>query len=112
MNKPKSFGKIIVVVSTFILLLFPFNIHSLAEEEKPNYHIPEGIYIEMTREFYEALKEESNRRSKTYSNDSSLEYLKQISINSKFMVETNLQVIKLQEEILSILESLLDEKKK
>ena len=112
MNKSKQFGKIIQGASIFILLFSPFNIYSLAEEEKPTYHVPEGLYIEMTREFYEALKEETNSGLKKYSNDPSLEYLKQISISSRFMVETNLQIIRHQERILFLLEFLLDEKKK
>ena len=104
--------QVLPVLFFLILLLCPFGNHSLAEEENPNYHAPEGLYIKMTREFYEALKEDSNSGLKTYSNNASLLYLKQISINSRFMVETNLQIIKQQEQILFLLQTLLDDKKK
>ena len=72
-----------------------------------NYGLPQGIYIDLTREFYEALKAEGNNGNKTYTNDISQEYLRQIAVSAKFMVETNLRILKNQEKIINLLQSLL-----
>ena len=74
--------------------------------------VPEGVYIELTRDFYEALKEDSYRGTKTYSNDPSTEYLKQISISARFMVETNLNILRQQERIIQLLHTHLGKKNK
>ena len=75
-------------------------------------YLPEGIYIELTKDFYEALRGEGSKGTKVYTNDPSNEYLKQIAISTRFMVETNLQILKQQETIIQLLHSLLEDKKK
>jgi len=65
----------------------------------------EGVYIDLTKDFYQALKEEGGPGSKTYSNDPSLGYLREISIASRFMVETTLQILKGQDRIIQALDS-------
>ena len=72
--------------------------------------VPEGVYIDLTRDFYEALKRDGGD-SKVYSNDPSDQYLRQIAVSAKFMVETNLQILKQQEEIRLLLRELLSNKK-
>lgn len=74
-----------------------------------NYQVPEGVYIRLTKDFYEALK---NQGSKVYTNNPSDEYLKQIAISTKFMVETNLEILKQQEKMNTMLDSLFKNKKK
>ena len=74
--------------------------------------VPEGVYIELTRDYYEALKDMGKGSAKVYSNDLSSEYLKEISISSKFMVETNLEILKQQERIIDLLRSVLDKRRK
>jgi len=74
----------------------------------PKYHIPEGVYIDLTKDFYEALKNEGDTGSRVYSSDLSTEYLKQISISTRFMVETNLQILRQQEHIMHMLQNILD----
>ena len=59
---------------------------------------------------YEALKEDNYRGTKSYSNDPSTEYLKQISISARFMVETNLNILRQQERIIQLLHSYLKKK--
>jgi len=76
------------------------------QETGSNIHVPEGIYIELTKEFYQALRGEGDRGTKAYSNDPSIKYLRQISISAKFIVETNLQILKQQERIIQLLQSL------
>lgn len=77
---------------------------SSAEDGFRKKGVPEGVYIDLTRDFYETLREEG-RTTKTYSNDPSSEYLRQIAVSTRFMVETNLQIIRLQEQILRLLEA-------
>ncbi len=77
-----------------------------AEDDGIKGRIPEGVYIELTKEFYEALQNNGYGGIKTYSNDPSRDYLKQIAISTRFMVETNLQILKQQEKMIQLLEDL------
>ncbi len=83
-----------------------------AQDEGKKYQIPEGVYIKLTKDFYEALKNEGSGGAKVYTNDPSDEYLKQIAISTKFMVETNLEILKQQESMNQMLNSLLKSRKK
>ena len=83
-----------------------------AQDSGSNFNVPKGVYIDLTRDFYEALRDEGHGGEKLYDNDPSTEYLREISISSRFMVETNLQILKQQERILQLLQSLLNDKKK
>ena len=78
----------------------------VAKDDRVRDRIPEGVYIELTEEFYEALRNNGYGGSKTYSNDPSKDYLKQIAISTRFMVETNLQILKHQEKMILLLENL------
>ena len=82
-----------------------------AEDGRIKGRIPKGVYIELTKEFYEALQNNGYGGTKTYSNDPSKDYLKQIAISTRFMVETNLQILKQQEKMIQLLEDLNGEKK-
>ena len=77
-----------------------------AKDDRIKGRIPEGVYIELTDEFYEALRNNGYGGSKTYSNDPSKDYLKQIAISTRYMVETNLQILKHQEKMIQLLENL------
>ncbi len=83
-----------------------------AQDAGNKYQIPEGVYIKLTKDFYEALKNEGAGGTKVYTNDPSDEYLKQIAISTKFMVETNLEILKQQESMNQMLNTLLKGKKK
>lgn len=65
----------------------------------------EGVYVDLTSDFYKALREEGGANTRNYTNDMSLTHLREISISTRFMVETNLQVLKNQERIIRLLES-------
>ena len=82
------------------------------QETDSKIHVPEGVYIELTKELYQALRNEGDRGTKVYSNNPSTEYLKQISISTRLTVETNLQILKQQERIIQLLQSLQGDKKK
>jgi hypothetical protein len=75
------------------------------QADNPPYRMPEGVYLKLTKEFYEALKAEGEEGVKVYSNDPYKEYLRQIAVASRYMVETNLQMLKNQERIIKLLES-------
>ena len=66
----------------------------------------EGVRIELTREFYEALQQEGGTGSRTYSNDPRNDYLRRIAVSSEFAVKTNLTIIQQQERIIQLLEGL------
>lgn len=83
-----------------------------AQDKNSGIHVPEGVYIKLTKEFYEALKDEGSKGAEVYTNDPSTEYLKQISISARFMVETNLLILRQQERLIQLLHSFLEQKKK
>jgi hypothetical protein len=74
--------------------------------------IPRGVYIDLTRDFYEALKNEGHVGATVYTNEPSMEYLRQISISARFMVESNLQILKQQERIIQLIQAFLNEKRR
>lgn len=76
-----------------------------------NFNIPEGVKIDLDNEFYQALKEESNLSTKRLSNKMSDEYLRQIAVATKYMVESNLQVLKQQERMIGLLETIAKARK-
>ncbi len=59
------------------------------------------ITIELTEDFYRALR---NEEAKTYTTERQDEYLRQIAVSTRFMVETNLRIIEQQARIIELLE--------
>lgn len=59
------------------------------------------VTIELTEDFYRALR---NEGTKTYSTERENEYLRQIAVSTKFMVETNLRIIEQQSRMIELLE--------
>ena len=74
------------------------SIPAFAGDDTHRYHIPEGVYIEMDSDFYQVIKDEGQRGTRTYTNDPKMLYLRQILVN--------------QERILKLLQKLLDTKQK
>ena len=93
-----------------VILCMPVMVYSQETDYKNR--IPEGIYMELTKDFYKALRDEASSGTKTYTNDPSKKYLKQIAISTRFMVETNLQILRQQEKMIRLLDSLLEDRKK
>ncbi len=77
---------------------------SFSQDPGSRFPVPDGVYVDLTRDFYKALREEG-ANTRTYTDDMSLTHLREISISTRFMVETNLQVLKNQERIIRLLES-------
>jgi hypothetical protein len=98
------------------LLLGLFTLLSVrvqAREADSPYPPSAGVYIDLTRDFYQALQEDGSRGSeRVYSNEMSYEYLRQISVSARFMVETNLQILRQQERVIQLLERVLEQGKK
>lgn len=97
---------IIFFVGAFLAVLIMIPSTLYAKDDRVRDRIPEGVYINLTQEFYEALRNNGYEGSKTYSNDPSTDYLKQIAISTRFMVETNLQILRHQEKMIRLLENL------
>jgi hypothetical protein len=79
-----------------------------ADNVSQQYRLPKGVYVDLSREFYEALRGIPNGGEKRYTNSPGDEYLRQIAVSSTFMVRTNLQLLKQQERIIQLLESIRD----
>ena len=105
-------GRYIVLAGSLLvlILLAPLVVH--AQEKNKGIVVPGGVYIKLTEDFYKALRAEGAGEAKIYSNDPSTEYLKEISISSRFTVETNLQILRNQERIIQLLQSILKNKRK
>jgi hypothetical protein len=66
------------------------------------------IHLDLTRQYYDALRRADNARTRHLSTDRSDRYLEQIAISTRFMVETNLRLLKEQAEIKALLRELLN----
>ena len=104
--------KAMIFITLMILLIVSPEAQTGSKENHEKIRLPENVYIELTREFYEAMKNKEHGGQMVYSNDPSLEYLREISVSSRFIVETNLQILKQQERIISLLQILTEKKSK
>jgi len=102
----RNFGALLAGALLGVILSTPVVLYS------QDNRIPEGVYIKLTKDFYEALKNEGSQGTKVYSNNPSSDHLKEIAISTRFMVETNLEILKQQERINQMLHSLLKDRGK
>jgi len=102
----KLFTKVLCVSALVLTLGCGITVYCIAQDSGSGKDLPEGVYLKLNREFYESLSSNKN----TYSNNKSAEYLREISISSRFIVETNLQIVKQQEEIIRLLKTIADKK--
>lgn len=103
-------GMFLAGVTLGVIFLGPITAYS--RDTNSGYQIPEGVYIKLSKEFYDAIKNDHSTGTKVYTNDPSIEYLKQIAISTRFLVETNLEILKQQEKMIELLHSLPVNKKK
>jgi hypothetical protein len=80
------------------------------QQKQPVYNRGEGVSLYLTEDFYRALRDENASGEKVYSNKASDEYLRQIAVSAKFMVETNIQILKQQETVIQLLQSISEKK--
>jgi hypothetical protein len=86
-------------------LLLIWVLPSAAQESKTRHGIPEGVFVNITKDFYREL-EKPEAGERVYGTNRSDEYLRQISVSTKYMVETNLRIINQQEKIIELLEAI------
>jgi hypothetical protein len=98
------------VASVFVIIPSALR-ETRAESATRQHRLPQRVYVDLTREFYEALQGTTEGGEKVYSNSMSDEYLRQIAVSSTFTVRTNLQIIKQQERIIQLLQSILNKEK-
>ena len=65
------------------------------------------LHLDLTRQFYEALQQADNGKTRSLGTNSSETYLQQIAVSTRFMVETNLRLLKEQAEIRALLRELV-----
>jgi hypothetical protein len=75
--------------------------HQAAGAESGSKKQHHKVTIELTEEFYRALR---NEGTKTYTTDRQDEYLRRIAVSTKFMVDTNLRIIEQQARMIELLE--------
>ncbi len=69
----------------------------------------EAIYLELTKDFYEALRHEGDRSATVYTNDPSAMHLREIAVSTRFLVQTNLEILRQQETLIQLLRRLIEE---
>jgi hypothetical protein len=99
-----SKGRLLIVCFVAGALLVSVSAAPVAGQEK-GAHAKIPVEVLMTESFYRALK---NEGGKTYTTSKSEDYLRRIAVSARFMVETNLEVIKQQARIIELLEDLRD----
>ena len=101
----KTTKKIIyfAILTVWMGLFFNWAATGFAQEKVARYQLPEGVYINLTEDFYRALREGVDGQTTTYRTNQSEEYLRQIAVSTKFMVESNLQILKQQDQIIRLL---------
>jgi hypothetical protein len=72
-------------------------------DETPGQRWKSRTELQLTEDFYQALRAEG---TKTYATGTSDEHLRQIAVSTRFMVETNLQLLRQQKRIIQLLEEL------
>jgi hypothetical protein len=102
-------GLTVLIIALMTVMLF-FAGQGHAEEGGAG-QVPEGVYIKLTKDFYEHLIQQRQGSDKVYSNDPAQGHLREIAISARFVVETNLQILKQQETIIRLLQDILDKQK-
>jgi hypothetical protein len=107
---------ILIWVCTVSLLLALLPASASAEESSGSVPTTTELefHLDLTRQFYEALGHTETSRDRSLSTDTDLSerYLEQIAISTRFMVETNLRLLKEQAEIKALLQELLKRSQK
>jgi hypothetical protein len=111
--KKKNISMWLLAVTVFLMISIWWPAGPLANDKGPipGYPSHSGVYINLTEDFYRALNAETGTTGTTYTSRPSDEYLRQISVSTKFMVESNLQILQQQEKIIQLLEAIKKQRK-
>jgi len=101
---------VIVIIMTFMSIILHLPGPGYAHDDRAD-HVPEGVYLKLTKDYYEHLRNSGQSAVKTYHNDPAEGYLKELAVSARFVVETNLQILKQQERIIQLLQDMLDKQK-
>ena len=103
--KPSRLIFLVLVLAGLVLIWVLPNAAQEVSTGGSRHGIPEGVFINLTKDFYRELEkpEESER---VYGTNRSDDYLRQIAVSTKYMVETNLRIINQQEKIIELLEAI------
>lgn len=97
-----------LVLSVGLFLAVTVMVSAVADTRGPHPHPETRVYIDLTEGFYRALQEESHESNRTLSTGMSEDYLHQIAVAGRYMVETNFEVLRQQERIIRLLEEIRD----
>jgi hypothetical protein len=109
--KRQMVDQILTWICTLLLVLSVLPASASAEESSvsaaPTTELE--LHLDLTRQFYEALRQTETTRGRRLSTDRdhAERYLEQIAISTRFMVETNLRLLKEQAETKALLQELL-----
>ncbi|OGQ95570.1 MAG: hypothetical protein A2521_07770 [Deltaproteobacteria bacterium RIFOXYD12_FULL_57_12] len=67
---------------------------------------PGGVHIELTEDFYKALQNDDKDNARHLGNTKSEEYLRQIAVSGRYLVETNMQILAQQKKMVELLEGM------
>ncbi len=70
--------------------------------------LPDGVYLNLTQDFYNALRQET--QVKTYGTHTDEAHLKELAISARFLVQTNLAILKQQEEMVRLMRDVLKQR--
>lgn len=98
----------IIAGSLGLLAAGPLTAATAQAQDRPG-SVPKGVYIELTEDFYEALRADSGDRT-VYTNDPSARHLEEIAVSARFMVKTNLAILEQQEELIRLLRRVLEKR--
>jgi hypothetical protein len=91
------------VVLILSVILSGTLIAAAGESETPQ-PLPANIYLDLSEAFYSSLAA-SNANLKTLSTRHDEEYLRQIAVATRYIVETNLQLLRQQQRIIDLLQA-------
>jgi hypothetical protein len=99
--------KTIILGAASILVLAALGAPIGAEPQRTR--PPVGVVVDLNEDFYRALQEGRREGTKTYATGAdSEEYLRQIAVATRYIVESNLAVLRQQERIIELLEAIRD----
>ena len=101
---------VIVIIMTFMSIILHFPGHCYARDDRAD-QLPDGVYLKLTKDYYEHLRNSEQGAVKTYHNDPAEGYLKELAVSARFVVETNLQILRQQERIIQLLQDIVDKQK-
>ena len=105
-NVPPPRRRLLPVLLLLTALLLAIGSSAPAGDRPPRESRPPAIFLDISEAFYRALdaRDRGERVSGTDTAAMADEYLRQIAVSTRYMVETNLQLLRQQERIIQLLE--------